>query len=477
MSDFPLPPRRPWVPTHTFSSNSLNGMEIPVRPPSPFAVSLPRSRNPSRTELLEKPLPPTPRKPSSVYSVQNDEMTKGRIKTLQNEVPSSNPTLQPTIYRSSTSVVSGISVARPPLLGKQEGHTVSDPVVERRRAQREDLVDLGIHSSQLLDQHPTSEGPARPKTESQTLNGSNIYGLGAEQHANNYESILDTRSSIIPTFTSEQYFNHVYLPSQMSSRITDVVDPSLDDVELPLVPAPLRYTTLMDHTQMSSRWSSSSDSSSEIVQISLRESFRKFARKIFRLQRPSVPAKRKKAAETTHSLDSTFAITRRRGSAAGQRRKSIQMGLSNMYSSLRKRSLTSFSPKAMGPAKKARLPRELRSPAIPITPYQKIGTKAWEKSTKSRKQTRSEPATSTKFLLSSRRSENSSAYNNQRENEILRPGSIMNKLTTALHNGTTQVESATGFNAKKKLSKSELRREELKKRIVVLGLGQQPVER
>lgn len=470
MSYFP-PPRRPWVPTHTFSSNSLNGMEIPLRTPSPFAVSLPRSRNPSRTELLEKPLPPTPRKPSSVYSLQNDETMKGRIKTLQNEVPSTDPMLQPTAYRSSTSMVPVISAARPPLLGKQEGHTVSDPVLERRQAQRRDFVSLDIHSSQLLDQHPTSKVPARPKTESQTLNKLNSYGSGADQHANTYESILDTRSSTIPNPTPEPYFNHAYLPSPMSSRITDVIDHSL-------VPPPLRYTTLMEHTQVSSRFSSSSDSSSEIVQSSLRESFRKFARKILRLRKPPVLAKRKKAVENTHSLDSILANPRRRSSAAGRRRGSIQMGLSNMYSSLRKRSIPSSSPKAIGTTKKARLPRELRSPAIPITPYQKIGTKAWEKSSKSRKHARSEPATSTQFLLPLRKSENSSAYNNQRENEIPRPASIVNKMTTALHNGTTQVESAMGLNArKKKPSKAELRREELKKKIVVLGLGGQPVER
>ena len=470
MSYFP-PPRRPWVPTHTFSSNSLNGMEIPLRTPSPFAVSHPRSRNPSRTELLEKPLPPTPRKPSSVYSLQNDETTKRRIKTLQSEVLPVDPMLQPTTYRSSTSIVPVISAARPPLLGKQEGHTVSDPVLERRRAQREDLVDLDTHSSQLSDQYPTSEVPARPKTESQTLNKSNFYGSGADQHANTYEAILGTRSSTIPNFTPESYFNHAYLPSPMSPRITDVIDHSL-------VPPPLRYTTLMEHTQMFSRFSSSSDSSSEIVQSSLRQSLRKFARKIFRFRKPPVPAKRKKAVQSTHSLHSTFANSRRRSSAPGQRRASVQMGFSNMYSSLRKRSIPSSTPKAIGTAKKARLPRELRNPAIPITPYQKIGTKAWEKSSRSRKHSRSEPATSTQFLLLSRKSENSSANNYRRENEIPRPPSIVNKITTALHNGTTQVESAMGLNAgKKKRSQAELRREELKKKIVVLGLGEQPVER
>ena len=470
MSYFP-PPRRPWVPTHTFSSNSLNGMEIPLRTPSPFSVTLPRSRHPSRSELLEKPLPPTPRKPSSVYSLQNDETTKMRIKTLQNEVPPLDSMLQPMAYRSSTSVVPVNSAARPPLLGNQEGHAVSDPVLERRRAQREDLAELGIHSSQLLNQHPTSDLPAQPKPDSQRSIEPNIHGLGADQHANTYESILDTRSSIIPNFTTEPYFSHAYLPSQMSSRITDVIDHSL-------VPPPLRYNITTEDTRLSSRFSASSDSSSDIFQSSIRETLRTYARKVFRSRKPPVPAKRKKTVETKHSLDSTFLNSRRRGSGAGQRRTSIQMGLSHMYTSLRKLSIPSSSPKVSGTTKKTRLPRELRSPAIPITSYQKIGTKAWEKSAKSRKRSRPESATSTQFLFPSRKSKSSPTYNYQKGNETPRPASIVNKITTAFHNGSLQVESAMGLNTrKKKRSKAELRREELKKKIVVLGLGEQPAGR
>lgn len=467
MSYFP-PPRRPWVPTHSFSSNSLNGMEIPLRTSTPSPGTLPRSRDPSTSALIEKPLPPTPRKSSSVYSLQNDEVTKGRIRTLQNEVLPSDSMLQPTIYRSSTSIVPVISAARPALLRNQEGHAVSDPIVERRRAQREDLAELGIHSSQLLIQHPTSDSPTRTKSQTQRLIESNLHSLETDQHASTYTSVLDTRSSIIPNFTTEPYFNHAHLPSPMSPRITDVVDQSL-------VPPPLRYNTAMEDPRPSSHFSSSSDSSSDIFQSSIRESLRNYARKAFRLRRPFVAAKRKKAVETTHSLDSTFPSSRRRGSAAGQRRGSIQTGLSHMYTSLRKLSIPTSTPKATGTTKKARLPRELRSPAIPITPYQQIGTKAWKRSTKSRKHSRPVSGTSTQLLFSSRESKNSSIYNTQRGDQTPRPASIVDKITTAFHNGTVQVESAIGLNRKKnKRSKAEVRREELKKKIVVLGLGEQP---
>lgn len=464
MSCFP-PPRRPWVPAHSFSSNSLSGMEIPLRTPSPFAVTLPRSRHPSRGELIDKPLPPTPRKPSSVYSLQNDETTKGRTRIPQNEVLPSASMLQPTIYRSSTSIVPVITAARPPLLGNQEGHAVSDPIVERRRAEREDLAELGIHSSQLLDQHLTADLPAHPNLETQRFIEPNAQRLGADQHACTYESILDTRSSIVPNFTTVPYFNHAYLPSPMSPRITDVVDQSL-------VPPPLRYNSTIEDTRPSSRFSSSSDSSSDVFQSSIRDLVRAYARKAFRLRKPREAAKQIKTVEITQSLESALPSSRRRGSAAGQRRGSIQTGLSHMYTSLRKLSIPSSSAKATETTKKTRLPRELRSPAIPITPYQQIGTKAWEKSTKSRKRSRPESATSTQFLFSSRESKNSSTYNNQRGNETPRPGSIVSKITAAFHNGTIQVESAMGLNTKRnKRSKAELRREELKKKIVVLGLG------
>lgn len=468
---YPLPSRQPWISLHSSPSNSLSGMEIPLPKPSPFPGTLPRSRYSSSDELIGKPLPPTPRKPSSVYSLRNDEMTKGRVRDLQNDVITSHPILQPTIYRSSTSIVPMMSAARPPLLRNQEGHAVSDPIIERRRAQREDLAELGIHSSQLSIQHPTLDSPTHPKTQTQRLIESNLHRVEADQHASTYESVLHTRSSIVPNFTTEPYSNHAYLPSLMSPRITDVVDQSL-------VPPPLRYSTAIENSRPSSHLSSFSDSSTEIFQSSVRESLRAYARKAFQLRKPPLAARRKKAIETTDQLDSAPPSSGRRRSAAGQRRGSVQLGLSHMYTSLRKLSIPSSSPEATGKAKKARHPRELRSPAIPITPYQQIGTKAWERSSKSRKHSRSDSATSTQFLFSSKEGKNSSTYNDQSGDQTPRPTSIVNKITTAFHNGTAQVESAIGLNTgRNKRSKAELRREELKKKIVVLGRGEHPVWR
>lgn len=447
MSSFP-PPRRPWGPIHTFSSNSLSGMEIPLRKPTPY----PRYTNTS--ESIEKPLPPTPRKSSSVYSVQSEALLP-------------DPILQPTAYRSSDSIVPKAPAIRRPLLYNQESHALSDPIIERRRAEREDLADLGIHSSQLLNQNPTLDFPAHPKTQTQELTEPNLHKPDAEQYASTYKSILHTRSSIIPNITTETYFNQAFLSVPISPRITDVVDESL-------VPPPLRYNTAIEDGRPSSYFSSSSDSSSDVYPSSIGESIRAYARKAFQLRKPHVAGKRKKAVKTTHSLNSTLPSSRRRGSKIEQRRGSIQNGLSHMYTSLRKLSIPSSAPKATGSAKKRRLPRELRNPAIPITPYQQIGTKAWEKSNKSRKHSRLESGASTQSLISSRECKTSAKTNNQTENQTPRSAAVLNKITTAIHNGTVQVESAMGLNTKRdKPSKAELRREELKKKIVVVGLGKE----
>lgn len=466
---YPLPLRRPWVPLHSFSSNSLSGMEITVPKPLPFPGTLSSSRYPGSDETIEKPLPPTPRKPSSVYSLRDDGTTEGGNKDTQNAVLSPDSILQPTIYRSSTSIVPVISGTRPALLRNQEGHAVSDPIIERRRAQREDLAELGIHSSQLLTQHPILNSPASPVSQTQRLIEMNLQRKDADQHASTYESVLHTRSSIIPSFTSEPYSNYACMPSLMSPRITDVVDQSL-------VPPPLRYSAVVKDSRSSSHLSSRSSSSTEFFQSSVRDSLRAYARKTFHLRKPPMTGKRKRALENTDPLNLAALSSRRRSSASGQRRGSIQQGLSHMYSSLRKLSVTSSSPKATGNPKKGRLPRELRSPAIPITPYQQIGTKAWERPSKSRKHSRPGSATSTHLLFSSREHKDSSRYNHHSGNQAPKPTSIVNKITTAFHNGTVQVESAIGLNTERsKRSKAELRREELKRKIVVLGLGEQPM--
>ncbi len=465
----PLPPRRLWFPSQSSPSGSLSGMEIPIPKPPPFSGASTRGISPGPDDIFNKPLPPRPRKPSSVYSTRDDEMSEARMRNMQSGVRPPDLLLQPTTYKSNSSVVSAVSGRRPSPLRNQEGHTVSDPIVERRRARRENLANLGIHSTQLLNVPVRSNSPAYSKPEPQRLKDWNFQSRSADNLASTYESVLQTRSSVLPNHTFEPYPSYTYLPSSMSPRITDVVDHSL-------VPPPLRYRTVVEGSRPPSQFSSVSSSTTELLQSSIRDSLRAYARKALHLRRPAVAARRKKAVET---VDSTVASDlapsrpRRRSSAAGQRRGSIQQSISHVYSSLRKLSISSTA-KATGnfpSGKKSRLPRELRSPAIPITPYQQMGTKAWEKSSKSHRNSRPKSATSNHAVSSTTEDKDSLKHNQRSENQALKPISVLKKMKIAFYNGTAQLESVVGWKtASSKRSKAELRREELKKKIVVLSI-------
>lgn len=469
---FPLPSRRPWDPFHSSPSGSLSGMETPISKPSLYFG--PSSWSPYLVldGAIEKPLPPTPRKPSSVYSLMHDEETAGRMRNIPNAPLPQDLLLQPTIYRSSTSIFPVMSTARPALLRYQQGHAVSDSILERRRVQREDLAELGIHSSQLLTQHPVSDTPAQIKPQTKGLQELDLQRRDADQYASTYESVLHTRSEFSPSFTSEPYSDYAYSSTEMSPRITDVVDQSL-------LPPPLRYSTVVGDSRSSSHFSSSS-SSTEVIQSRVRDIFRTYARKALHLRTPAVaarPPKEDQNIPTMSTADWASSMLRRGSSAAGQRRGSIQQGISHMYNSLRKLSITSALPKTAGNAKKVRLSRELRSPAIPVTSYQQMGTKAWERSSKSPKHSRPGSAISNHFHFHFPPIEDkdSSGYDHRSGNEEPKPISLVNKLTNAFHNGTVQMETAIGLNKPRdRHSKAELRREELKKKIVVLGIGDQP---
>ena len=174
----------------------------------------------------------------------------------------------------------------------------------------------------------------------------------------------------------------------------------------------------------------------------------------------------------------------RLGSIASNRRASIQHGIEGMYETL-----TSFS---LSPAKhkpssmqldntgKVRNTRE-RSPAIPLTPYQMIGAKAFEDTASSRssktsflpsrssKESQRKPGTP----ISSKKSQIGSEGNFLLPPEVASPKRpLSKKLAAAFSNGTTQIESAMGLETNRvKRSKSEKRRAELKKKITVIGLG------
>ena len=393
----------------------------------------------------EKPLPPTPRRPSSVYSVQPSEIEPSHDNSTYGTIVDQyfgNELLQPKTYRASASKIPDQAPLRPKLLKDTQSHAASDPIVERRRAE------------QSQNRYP--KGTTYEK-------GMNHSTQNAKQHAEDYESVLHSRTSVLPSIVPDQLYSDTgLLPSKMSPRITDVVDQSL-------VPSPLRFS---NYDEPGSRFSSDSSSDAGSCQSGLRDSVKSYARKTFS-KRSFTPEPVDKDKPNSASPPKTKS---RLGSMASQRRASLQHGIEEMYDTL-----TNFS---LSPAKqkppvmqletnsKVRIPREQRNPAIPLTQYQMIGVKAFEDAGSSN-------PSKTGFLpsLSSRGSRRKPGTST-RSPDPPSPESpspkrpVVKKWAAAFQSKTTRMESAIGLETNRvKRSKSEKKRAELKKKITVVGLG------
>lgn len=459
------------------TSSSLSGMETPLFKPPPRLGNSHSSINLVAQGMAEKPLPPTPRTSSSIYSVQYDGRNNIRKQSSSDALLPPQTTLQPTAYRASTSKVLDARSKRPKLVQDVQAHAISDPILEKRRLQQQDIEKTETHWSQSPIQRMKSNFAAPSGSINESLAAPNNGTKGAEKYASHYESLLHTRSAALPTFTPEPYSDYDYLPSSMSPRITDVVDRSL-------LPPPLSYNTIEEMKRPSSAFSSSS-SDLEGFQDGIGNSLRAYARKALHLRRTSFERDNRKKASSIATSD------------AGPRRGSIQRGISSMHDTLAKFSITSQPPKSKGAmdingATNTRVPRELWSPAIPITRYQQMGKKAWQSSRSSKRsksQTPSSKSGKTSYF-SNPPGERTSYFsdpagggtsyfsNSAPENNSIakfspslaaRPGSMAKKIASAFHTGTTRVENAMGLNKPNtRLTQSERRREELKKKIVVI---------
>ncbi|KAL8738452.1 MAG: hypothetical protein Q9181_000766 [Wetmoreana brouardii] len=433
---------------------------------------------------LNKPLPPTPRKPSSVYSMHRGEEGQSRQHKARNDLLPSSVSLPPATYRSSTSRLPDPTPARPKLTREAQTHAASDPIIVRRRDQEQQprksahvpnlqqelsLDSLSISASRRLSgKEPIVEEPD-----------------SAEKHADVYTPVLSTRSPVGAVSPSGQrYVDPRRTPSPMSGRITDVIDQSL-------IPAPLRFASFDESERPPSRFSSSS-SESVSAHDAIRRSIRGMARKAFHFRKESKSSDDTDWAAFTRFQEKTSLTPRRQsriGSFAGQRRASLQHSISGMYDTLTSLTTPSKGPKptpvTTNAPPKLHKPR-IRSPAIPLSPYQAMGPKAWEtaskaskaskalrKSTKSDK-SRSEQSSRPSLLKKERVQFSTPAYSAPLpQEEEPKARSMVNKLTSALSSGTVQVESAVGLNTSRvKRTKSAKKRAELKKKIKVLGLGE-----
>lgn len=441
------------------TTSSLAGMEKPFSPKaiSPFEIY----QDPVDLYLdeaqLNKPLPPTPRKPSSIYSLPSREDRQGREHRLRNDLLPSSIFLAPTAYRSSTSKLPDRTPSRPKLTRQAETHAASDPVIERRRHQ-EQQSRTPVHVPNLQQELSLESLSTSASQSSSGKKTATAKADSAETHAENH-------------------------PSPMSGRITDVIDESL-------LPAPLRFSSFDESERPPSRFSSSSSSSEAgSHHDGIRNSLKGMARKAFHLRKESKNSDDTDWAAFTRFQEKTSLTPRRQsriGSLVGQRRASVQQTISGMYDTLT--SLTGSSrggkptPFATNGPPKSHKPR-IRSPAIPLSPYQEIGPKAWETASKSSKRTsKSEKAESeraSKSSLVSQKKTSRIRFSTPAYGASLphvreaKPRSVVNKLASALSSGTVQVESAVGLNTTRvKRTKSEKKRAELKKKIKVIGLGE-----
>ena len=474
---------RPQLKRAKSTTSSLAGMEKPYTPReiSPFEIY----QDPVDMYLdptqLNKPLPPTPRKPSSVYSVQREEQQQSRPHEIRNDLLPSSVFLSPTMYRSSTSRLPDPTPTRPQLIRQAQTHAVSDPVIRRGRVRD---AQPGVSARvPNLRQELAFESLSISRTQnSQIEEVAPIDVDRAEQHAGTYTAVLHTRSSVLPVTTPERY--HVSerrTPSPMSGRITDVVDQSL-------IPAPLQISSLDESERPPSRFSDSS-SEAESHHDGLRNSIRGMARKAFHLRNDSKDTDDTDWAAFTRFQEKTSLTPRRQsrvGSFVGQRRQSLQHSISGMYETLTNLTAPSKGPRPApvttdGP-NKPRKPR-VRSPAIPVSPYQEMGPKAWETGSKSSKKTTKSSKTrlegASQMSLSSQDKKehirfSAPSYNaTSLQEKRPKPRSVVTKLASALSSGTVQMESAVGLNTRRvKRTRSAKKREALKQKIKVVGLGE-----
>ena len=503
------------------TSRSLSGMERSLSKPLP-ALEPPKS---SITLLVHnvagKPLPPPPRRSSSAYSVQDDEVAPFQHSEAPEILLPSPMILQPTAYRSSTTRVPDAIPKRPNFTQNHEVHSISDPTLEIRNLNQQDLEEIENYRSQFsmpeIKPH-LRVIPSKQNHNILTEPSDEMKGVG--HHAHDYQSVLHTLSAAPPIFVQGPYStynldriknaehhtqdyqsilrttsatsssaasssaassalmtdllsSYDYPPSPLSPRITDVIDGSL-------VPAPLRFSTIEINSRLASRVSVSSSTPGGFHKATNR-SFEEYAPKAFHPRRTLPEEKNAEKAYPPASLELRQTVTSapRRPSKIesfiGQRRISIQHTLSNMYDTLALFSVISIKKKPVintsGPGK-ARIPRELRSPAIPITSYQQLGPKAWETRSKSSNKSRSPKSRSNrnsynKVLVDS---ESDNTQNPSAPAPVKDPklSSFASRIAAAFHSDTRPSEK----KPKRKWRKAERRREELKKKIVVVRIGE-----
>ena len=440
------------------SSSSLRGLEQVIPKKSPLSEIF---KQPVESPL-DKPLPPTPRKPSSLYTTEEEPTLDSYFERgPKDEILPSYIFISPTQSLIDYPEKPVGSLTRPKLQGDETEKTVSDSgqikkwlntpplVTPRARSERETYTQLStVESLEISRSHQRAKESTKM----------------AEKRADEYRRALSSYPDDSIAFRTVEYEPEYFPEAPISARIVDVVDHSL-------VPSPLRLSRFEDNPRTSSQlYRNAPDTDTN--RHGLRQSIRLSVGKAFRASKPSAEENEGHRALSVASakypqMSLQPPLWRERlSSVASQHRANMQQGLSSMYETVRRLSNGSSKLKPITvppPRKRAAIPRELRSLAIPVTPYQTYGTKAWElapKSPNSKPSKRKWPKTKPP------KPESSKADSANKKRFPLLPKSLAQPIWQSM--GGKGWERQSG-----KEKASEKRREELKKKIVVIGLADQ----
>ena len=292
---------------------------------------------------------------------------------------------EPLKYRSSTSIVPDASPSRP----KPRRDAKTQDVLQRPATLKSRLPE-SVFSEWKAPKYDEQDDWAEPRITvpiKVLAQKSRVTQHIAEQHADEYRSLLP-RISMLPSYEPEvePYYDGLNsVPAPMSPRIIDVVDETL-------VPRPLRMSTALD-SNTSSHFSSSSD---DLVALKegTRESLRGRAKKAFRARKHSQEkgTRRQGDLDTSSRLGNTE-DRKQVMSMTPSERASIQKGIIDMYETLTNLydPLNKYSPPAKltpssraepmmepSPPKRRVLQKDHRSLTAPHTFYQKTREKAGE---------------------------------------------------------------------------------------------------
>ena len=371
-------PRRPPL-RYENSNQSLTGLERTIPPFTPS----PKLSVGSAKSDLNKPLPPSPirhgrRRTSSVYSETQEEIINSYF---DRETEPEEDLLPARVFMPPSANQNSNSLAPPKLellaaniYGGPIMFTASDSMLPQREGQ-----DFNPKSPRTFQQgYPAYGPPTRNSTPASPLissplkemkNGTSAWERKPWERstdlAEQYRGTLPARSLTPPNFTRLQFQNDfVSTSAPTSSRIIDLDSPGPTASPLSSEPYPRAI----------SPFSVSDDSSAGNEKPRRVSLLRTYANKAMHRHDPS---------NEEHERERVMSIASQKypgmsnnSPTKGPRRPSLQARVGDLYDTLTSITISPIR-KPSNPAKRG-ISRERRSPAIRLTAYQKMGTKAWE---------------------------------------------------------------------------------------------------